>query len=163
MVTGVDPIRKAPARALLLLFIFACGPAPSPQPEQLEHRLHACRQICESRFAAECDYAALCATRYGSDCEEILWSQFDGAEDCVESCATPTGDAAYGWGYQMDGKDACIPEMEANAECFAKLSCEDKLTTYAGVAALPESERPCWETTKPVLDCQTAHPYEQGK
>ncbi len=38
----------------------ACGPRREDPVEQLEHRLAACTQTCEARYASTCDFEAMC-------------------------------------------------------------------------------------------------------
>lgn len=139
----------------------ACGPRREDPVEQLEHRLAACTQTCEARYASTCDFDGMCEVDCGGEPRGKFLAPFDSTEDCIESCADPLGDAGYGWGYVGDGEDACVAEFEAQARCIASLSCEDRFKYYT-VAPVRASaaEFPCGVEAYAVLDCQWAHPYD---
>lgn len=142
----------------------ACGPRTKEPVEQLEHRLAACTQTCEARYASSCDFDGMCEEDCGGEPKGKFLAPFDSTEDCVESCADPVGDAAYGWGYVGDGEDACVAEFEAQARCIAALSCEDRFQYYT-VAPVRASaaDFPCGVEAYAVLDCQWAHPYDEDQ
>ncbi len=139
----------------------ACGPRTKEPVEQLEHRLAACTQTCEARYASSCDFEGMCEVDCGLYPKGELLTPFASTEECVESCADPVGDAAHGWGYVGDGEDACGPEFEAHARCLAELSCADRFRYYTDVPKRASAaDFPCGVLTYAMLDCQSAHPYD---
>jgi hypothetical protein len=131
-----------------LLLAFGCSRKVEEKEALIPHRVQPCTSWCEVHVG---------------DCGRPVES-WDGVDDCIEACATPEGNASFGWGYQNDGSDACEAEWKAMAACAVALTCEDQKAFFGSAYySIPEGDRPCWPEFDAMSNCQIANPYEQAR